>query len=97
MICHVVLYRMKPETSADDEQRLAAAAMEHLKPLPWVRNLRAGCSLEAQRNGYRVGLVMDFENAAALEAYRVDARHLHFVHQVAGPLVDEIVRFDFEW
>lgn len=97
MICHVVLYRMKSEARPEDEQKLAAAAVAHIKPLPWVRNLRTGCSIEAQRSGYRVGLVMDFEDAAALEAYRLDARHQHFVHQVAGPLVEEIVRFDFEW
>lgn len=97
MICHVVFYRLKQGTNESDENSLIEAARQSLPALQGVRNLRVGRSLSGPEKGYSVALVMDFENAQALEAYRVDARHQQFVKGVAGPLVEDIWRFDFEW
>ncbi|MGE5327147.1 MAG: Dabb family protein [Deltaproteobacteria bacterium] len=97
MICHVVLYKMKSSGSDADKARLMAAVRQTLPTLPGVRNLRVGKSLTGPEKGYSVALVMDFEDAQALETYRVDARHHQFVKEVAGPLVEDIWRFDFEW
>ena len=73
------------------------AARQTLPTLPGVRNLRVGKSLTGPEKGYSVALVMDFESAQALEIYRVDGGHQKFVKEVAGPLVEDIWRFDFEW
>ncbi len=97
MICHVVFYRMRLGTNESDENWLMNAARQTLPTLPGVRNLRVGRSLSGPEKGYSLALVMDFENAEALEAYRVDSRHQQFVQGVAGPLVEDIWRFDFEW
>jgi hypothetical protein len=97
MICHVVFYRMRQGTNESDENWLMNAARQTLSTLPSVRNLRVGKSLSVPERGYSLALVMDFENAEALEAYRVDSRHQQFVQGVAGPLVEDIWRFDFEW
>ena len=97
MICHIVLYRMKPGTTADDEIRLVEEARSQLPKLPGVKNLRAGRSIEPGGKGYAVALVMDFTDGAALEAYRVNPEHQRFVRDVAAPVVSEIVRFDFRW
>jgi hypothetical protein len=96
VICHVVFYRMKPGTTEADERRLIEMARQTLPRVRGVRNLRAGKCLAGSEKGYSVALVMDFEDAAALEAYRVDAGHQKFVNEIAGPLVQEIWRFDFE-
>jgi len=95
MICHVVFYRMKPGTTEEDEARLIDEARRRLPLLPGVRNLRAGKNINAIEAGYSVALVMDFEDDAALEAYRVHADHQFFVKRIAGALVSEIWRFDF--
>lgn len=97
MICHIVLYRMKPGTGADDEIRLVEEARSQLPKLPGVRNLRAGRSIELGSKGYAVALVMEFEDEAALEAYRINPEHQRFVQEIAGPVVSDIVRFDFRW
>lgn len=62
-----------------------------------VRNLKVGKSLGGPAKGFTVALVMDFENEAGLDAYRIDPRHQEFVQGVAGPLIEDIWRFDFEW
>ncbi len=96
MICHVVFYRMKPGTTEADEHRLIEMARQTLPRVAGVRNLRAGKCLAGSEKGYSVALVMDFDDAAALEAYRVDAGHQKFVKETAEPFVQEIWRFDFE-
>jgi stress responsive alpha/beta barrel protein len=97
MICHVVLYRMKQGTSEVEETQLIEVARKILPTLPGVRNLKVGRSLRGSERGYAIALVMDFENAAALEAYRVNASYQQFVRGVVEPLVEDIWRFDFEW
>jgi quinol monooxygenase YgiN len=97
MVCHIVLYRMKPGTEANDEIRLVEGARSQLPKLPGVKNLRAGRSIEPGSKGYAVALVMDFDDEAAVEAYRINPEHQRFVREVAGPVVSEIVRFDFRW
>lgn len=97
MICHLVFYRMKPHASPEDERRLVDQARRVLQKLPGVKNLRAGKSMEGPVKGYSLALVMDFQDEAALEAYRVNPDHQKFVKEIAGPLVDEILRFDFRW
>jgi hypothetical protein len=87
---------MKPGTTDADERRLIQAARQTLPRVAGVRNLRAGKCLAGSGKGYSVALVMDFEDAAALEAYRVDAGHQKFVKETAEPVVQEIWRFDFE-
>lgn len=97
MICHIVLYRMKAGTTQEDENRLIDQARRKLTTLPGVRNLRAGKSIEGRKQGYSVALVMDFQDEAALETYRLHPDHQKFVKEIAEPLVGEIWRFDFPW
>lgn len=97
MICHIVLYRMKPGKTEQDENRLALEARRHLASLPGVLNFKSGRSLTRLVEGFRVSLVMDFMNEAALEAYKVNPEHLRFVREIARPLVSDIQRFDFHW
>ena len=97
MICHIVLYKMKPEKNEQHENWLVEEARKRLAVLPGVKNLRVGKNMDPARGGYAVALAMDFEDPEALEAYRVHPDHQRFVKETAGPLVQEIFRYDFEW
>ncbi|HEV2351693.1 MAG TPA: Dabb family protein [Terriglobia bacterium] len=97
MICHLVLYQMKPELNDDSQNQLVRLALEKLALLPGVKNLRAGKSIKGPEKGYSVALAMDFADEAALEVYRVHPDHQKFVKEIAGPMVSEILRFDFSW
>ena len=97
MICHLVFYRMKQGTREGDADRLIHEARLRLPKVPGVRNLKAGKSLGGPDKGYAAALSMDFENAAALEAYRVNPDHQKFVKEIAEPLVDEVWRYDSQW
>jgi len=95
VICHIVLYQMKKGLSEKDEDKLIHLALNKLAALPGVKNLRAGRTIKDAEKGYSVALVMDFEDEAALETYRTNPDHQRFVKETAGPMVDEILRFDF--
>jgi quinol monooxygenase YgiN len=97
MIGHVVFYKMKSGTSEADERSLIDQARRELAKLPGVMNLRVGRNIDALAQDYSVALVMDFQDEAALEAYRLHPEHQSFVKNIAGPLVSEIWRFDFRW
>jgi quinol monooxygenase YgiN len=97
MICHVVFYKMKPGTTEADERSLMDQARRELAKLPGVMNLRVGRNIEASVKHYSIALVMDFQDEAALEAYRMHPEHQRFVKNIAGPYVSEIWRFDFRW
>jgi quinol monooxygenase YgiN len=97
MICHIVFYKMKPGTTEADERSLMDQARRELAKLPGVTNLRVGRNIDASVLGYSIALVMDFQDEAALESYRVHPEHQSFVKNIAGPLVSEIWRLDFRW
>ena len=97
MICHLVLYRLKPGTSSDDEHKLIAQAQREIAKLPGVKNLKVGRNIQSSGDSYAVGLSMDFESAEALETYRVHPDHQAFVKSVVEPVVNEIWRFDFTY
>jgi Stress responsive A/B Barrel Domain len=97
MICHVVLYQMRPDKTDKDETWLIEEARRQLSVLAGVRNLRVGRNLAPAESRYAVALVMDFVDLAALEAYRAHPDHQRFVKETAGPLVEEIFRYDFQW
>jgi quinol monooxygenase YgiN len=97
MICHVVFYKMKPGTTEAGERSLIEQARQELAKLPGVMNLRVGRNIDVSAQGYSLALVMDFQDEAALDAYRVHPEHQSFVRNIAGPLVSEIWRFDFHW
>lgn len=97
MICHLVLYQMKPELTEANQTELVRLALKHLAVLPGVKNLRAGKSIKGPEKGYSVALAMDFADEAALEVYRVHPDHQKFVKEIAGPMVSDILRFDFSW
>jgi hypothetical protein len=88
---------MKPDLSEASQAELARLALEHLPALPGVKNLRAGKSIKGPEKGYTVALSMDFADEAALEVYRVHPDHQKFVKEIAGPMVSDILRFDFRF
>jgi len=97
MIRHLVFYRMKPGTSAEDENKLLAQARRELAKLPGVNNLKAGRNIRPSGNDYTLALSMDFEDEAALDTYRVHPDHLAFIKSVVEPVVSDVWRFDFAY
>lgn len=82
MLTHVVLFKFKPETTAEQAQKLEAA----LKGLPAliseIREFRVGRDVIRSERSYDLGLVSAFDDLAAMQRYQV-----HPAHQAVVTLV----------
>lgn len=93
MLTHVVLIALKPGATPEDGDRIVHDALNNLTRIPGVRHLSAGQLLQEDA-GFDYGLAMQFEDAAALDAYRVHPLHQAFV-EVLSACVDHFTGYDF--
>ena len=101
MIRHIVLLRLRPEVS-DAEIGAVFAEVQALQgSLPGLRHVASGRSASPEQieRGYMHGMVVEFDDWAALARYQTDPRHqasgAKFVAACEGGL-DGILVFDLE-
>lgn len=75
MLIHTVLMRFADEADADETVRLLRAAVR----IPQVRRLSVGRNLSSVASSYDVGLVIEVDSMADLDAYLA-----HPLHEAAG-------------
>jgi len=95
MLTHIVLFRFKPETSAEQAGQLEAG----LKGLPTVideiREFRVGRDIIRSERSYDLGLISAFDDLAAMQSYQVHPAHQQVVAMVKT-LCSSVVAVDFE-
>ena len=94
MLTHIVSFKYRddvPEAArAEHRQRLAG-----LRTIPVVRSLSVGADVVRSPRSFDTGLVVTFDDRAALDAYAVHADHVP-VAQFGAGLCQQIVAVDFE-
>ena len=97
-VSHVVLCYLKNKGSAGDRQKLLEATRP-LREIPGVYDIEVGYVLPSSRavvvSDYDVGIIVFFRDAAAMEAYEKDPRHVKAVKEVLEPLTSKVVVYDF--
>jgi NaMN:DMB phosphoribosyltransferase len=95
---HVVLVWMKDPGNAQHRAELIKAAYS-LQDLPGIVHAYAGASLQSTRpevdDSFDVALIFVFEDAAALEAYLINPRHVQAVTDVLAPRAARFLVYDF--
>lgn len=95
MLTHVVLFKFKPETTAEQAARLEA----QLKGLPAaiseIREFRVGRDVVRSERSYDLGLVSAFDDLAAMQRYQDHPDHQQVVAQVKA-LCASVVAVDFQ-
>lgn len=90
MVDHIVLFKMKPESTADDKERLLAMLHGLEDKIEGIVSLSAGESFTDRHQGYTIGLVVRFVDRAALEHYGPHPEHVpvkEFVSQVCSDVI----------
>ncbi len=91
---HVVLVWLKEPENPEHVQRMLDAART-LAAIPEVLELRAGPPLASERevveDGFTLGFVFRFADAAALARYEADPRHQRALREVLVPLAERFV------
>ena len=89
MIRHVVMFRWKPDTAAEDVDSVVARLQTMPEPIPEIREYRFGADLGINDANWDFVVVADFETADDYLTYRDDPRHRALVAEAIGPHLDE--------
>ena len=102
MVAHVVLFRPKPQLSADARQRLVEAFTRAVRDIPQIQRARIGRRVthgrpyeQLMRVDYPYAAVLEFEDLERLKGYLA-----HPAHDALGnaffECFDEALIYDFE-
>jgi hypothetical protein len=94
MLTHIVCFKYKadiPETTRQNHRERLAA----LRTLKWVVDLRVGADVVRSARSFDTGLIVMFNDRAALDGYAKDPEHVP-VAQYGVSLCEQIVAVDFE-
>ena len=96
MIEHIVLLKVKAGTPAD----AVTAMMNGLKGLqsvvPGIAGLTVGANFSDRNQGYTHGLIVRFQDQAALNGYIPHPAHREVVEKLIRPIVEDVLAVDFE-
>ena len=100
MVDHVVLFRFRPDLTADDLQSLFAELRGLANAVEGIVGFRGGAyrSPEGLGQGFTHGFVMAFADEAARDAYLPHPAHQRVVARLLPLLdggLDGVVAFDF--
>jgi hypothetical protein len=97
VISHIVLFKSKPAAPAEAIERLRQALADLIGVIPGLTAFAWGANVspEGKGQGYDLGFLMEFDNAASRDAYLP-----HPAHVAVGPLVQDVAAdvlvFDLE-
>ena len=100
MIQHIVLLKLKPETTAAQRAALleGLVALERERKIPGIEEVTGGDnnSPEGKEHGFDWGFVMTFTDADARDAYLPHPDHKALGQNLLRPIVDDVLVFDYE-
>lgn len=95
---HVVLVWLKDAGNEAKRSEIIATARSFQKDIPGILSISAGAPLPSDRpvvdDSFDIGLVMRFENAAALAAYETHPVHVKAVQEILKPASKKLQVYD---
>lgn len=95
MIHHVVLYKLKPETSEEKLEDMMMQTRMQLLKIPVVLNVKCGKRISRDCD-WQFFLCCDFESTEKIAIYRDDPVYLKYMEEVIKPNTSERLALDFE-
>ncbi len=97
MIEHIVLFKWKPEATAE-QINTAVEGLRGLKALlPEILELTIGENFTDRSQGYTHGLVVRFADKAGLESYGPSDAHQYVVKNLITPIRIDVLAVDYEF
>ncbi len=97
MIEHVVLFKLKPGSTAA-QQTAAMAALRGLQgQIEGIVDLTCGTNFSERSQGFEIGLVVRFRDRSALDAYLPHPAHRGAVEQFIHPIRADVIVVDYEF
>lgn len=96
MIEHIVLLKLKDGTPEESVARMIEGLKGLQSKVPGILAVSVGTNFSERSKGFTHGLVMRFEDKAALEAYLPHPAHEAVAQELVLPIIDDFVRVNYE-
>ncbi len=96
MVEHLVLFKLKPEATTAQKDAMMAGLRELRQQIPGIVDLTVGTNFSDRNQGFEVGLVVRFEDRAALDVYLPHAAHRGCVDTHVRPIMADVIVVDYE-
>ena len=95
MLTHIVIWKYKAESSAEERREHVALLRALTKVIPEVQSLAVGRDVLRLPRSYDTGLVATFRDRAGLEAYTVHPQHV-VAADFGRRISEHVASVDFE-
>ncbi|MDY7004445.1 MAG: Dabb family protein [Cyanobacteriota bacterium] len=96
MIVHIVLFKWQPDTSAETIASVISALKGMKGKIPEIIDLSCGNNFSELSQGFQNGLVVQFKDKAALDAYAKNADHQEIIKTLIKPILADKITIDYE-
>jgi stress responsive alpha/beta barrel protein len=96
MVEHVVLFKTTAGASDEQKSRMVEELGKLKDRIPGIIDLTVGRNFSTRNQGYDIGLVVRFQDRAALETYLPHPAHRGCVDRFVTPIKEDVIVVDYE-
>ena len=96
MIEHIVLFKVKAGTAPDAVTAMLAGLKGLQSVVPSIVGLSVGANFSDRSKGFTHGLVVRFQDKAALDGYIPHAAHREVVDKFIRPITEDVLAVDYD-
>ena len=93
---HIVLFKWSEGAEPDAIQRAVDGLLSLRDKIPGIIDITCGQNFSDRNKGFHTGLVVRFENRAALETYIPHPEHQRVVQSDIVPIRADVLAVDYE-
>ena len=95
MVHHIVLFKLKPDTTNEKIEEMMMQTRMQLLKIPEVMSVKCGKRIDPSSE-WPFFIALDFESMDKLAIYRDDSIFLKFVEEILKPNIVEKLVLDYE-
>ena len=95
MIHHIILYKIKPEVTADQLEKILIQARMQLLKIAVAMNVRCGRRID-QKNEWAFFVEVEFDSKERMAMFKEDPIYIKFVEETVKPNTVSSLVLDYE-
>jgi hypothetical protein len=96
MVEHLVLFKVRAGTDTSSVSSMVAGLKGLKAQIPGIVDLTVGTNFSDRSKGFTHGLVVRFQDRAALDAYLPNPAHREAVERLIRPITEDVIVIDYE-
>jgi hypothetical protein len=95
MIHHIVLYKLNPQITVDQLERIMVQTRMQLLKIPVAMNVRCGRRID-QKNEWPFFVEIEFDSKKRMAMFKEDPIYIKFIEETIKPNTSEALVLDYE-